>query len=160
MEYIVNNVPYIAQPTKTTCWNAAYKMMLAYKGKSKSPADSLPNDAEMRKRGILDSEFCRCRNKLGLTSSTYTAFLTAEAIKEKLAMYGPIWVSGKYCESSYKHIVVLVGVKSPPILFQDEVLINDPYSGFATSLNRARWIPLKRFVDRINKVAFSCQHWF
>jgi hypothetical protein len=134
-------------------------MMLKHKGKSQSIADSLPNDTEMRKRGIYDSEFARCRNAVGLTSSTYTAFLSAAAIEEKLKMYGPIWVSGRYCESSYKHIVVVVGVKSPLAFFRDEVLINDPYSGFTTSLNKARWIPLERFVERINKVAFACQHW-
>ena len=158
MEYIVKNVPYIAQKTKQTCWCAGYKMMLAYKGKPKSAADNLPEDAEMRKRGIRDSEFARCRNHLGLTSSTFTAFLSPEKIKDKLDMYGPIWVSGRYCESSYKHIVVLVGVRVP-VWGEDEVLINDPWSGFTTSLNKARWIPFKRFVERINKVAFSCQHW-
>ena len=159
MEYIVENVPYIAQKTATTCWNAAYKMMLAYKGKSKRKADRLPRDKQMRKRGILDSEFASCRNAIGLTSTVYTAFSSAEKIKERLEMYGPIWVSGKYCGSQYKHIIVLIGVKSP-ILSRDEVLINDPYSGFSTSLNRSRWIPLSRFIKKINKASFSCQHWF
>lgn len=158
MEFTVKNVPYMAQKTGATCWNAAYKMMLAYKGKDQKAADKLPNDKEMRKRGIYDSEFAQCRNKLGMTSSTYTAFLSAKQIEEKLRMYGPIWVSGRYCESNFKHIVVLIGIRVP-LVGKDEVLINDPYSGFATSLNKARWIPLERFVKKINRVAFSCQHW-
>jgi len=59
MEYIIE-VPYIAQETNATCWNAAYKMMLKYKNKPVSGADSLPNDAQMRERGILDPEFPVC----------------------------------------------------------------------------------------------------
>jgi len=84
MEYTIKKVPYISQNSATTCWNAAYKMMLDYKGKSKSVADSLPNDAAMRMRGIFDSEFLKCRQAVGLTSSTYQAFLSAEAIESKL----------------------------------------------------------------------------
>lgn len=158
MEYIVKGVPYIAQKTGQTCWNAAYKMMLAYKKKSQSAADKLPNDKEMRKRGIYDSEFADCRDKLGLASFTYTALLSAAVIKEKLEMFGPIWVSGRYCGSRNKHIVVLVGI-SVPLVGEDKVLINDPYSGYSTSLNKARWIPLERFTERINRVTYSCQHW-
>ncbi|MCA9127720.1 MAG: C39 family peptidase [Planctomycetales bacterium] len=158
MEYLVEGVPYIAQPTATTCWNAAYKMMLKYKGKSELAADSLPNDEQMRKRGILDAEFVACRQKIGLTSSTYKAFLTADDIKTKLQTYGPIWVSGTYCESAYKHIVVLRGVRSPWI-GDDEVYINDPYSGFKYGLDKPRWFPLDKFVSKINKVDFCCQHW-
>lgn len=158
MEYIVQNVPYIAQPTGATCWNAAYKMMLKYRGKSESLADSLPNDALMRERGILDREFALCRQNLGLSSSTHTGFQTVDAIKTKLEMYGPIWVSGDYCEGRYKHILILRGIKDP-LIGDAEVYVNDPYSGFRYGLIQPRWLNFKRFVERMNKVPFACQHW-
>ncbi|MCC6366100.1 MAG: C39 family peptidase [Bryobacterales bacterium] len=157
MEYIIE-VPYIAQETNATCWNAAYKMMLKYKNKPVSAADSLPNDAQMRERGILDPEFPVCRGALGLSSSTYKGFATVDDIKYKLETYGPIWVSGNYCEGRYKHIVVLRGVRDPWI-GDAEVCVNDPYSGFRYGLIKPRWIALDTFVKKMNSAAFSCQHW-
>lgn len=157
-DYYVEGVPYIAQATGETCWNAAYKMMLKYKKLSDSVADTLPNDSAMRTRGILDSEFAICRNALNLSSSTYKGFLTLDNVYDKLKSYGPIWVSGEYCESSFKHIVVLRGI-SNPIFGEAEVCINDPYSGFKHGWSKPRWIPFSRFIDRINKVNYACQHW-
>ena len=158
MEYIVPDVPYIGQKTPATCWNAAYKMMLKWKRREESNADSLPNEAAMRERGILDSEFLLCREKLGLTSSVASGFQTAEDIETKLNMYGPIWVSGDYCEGKYKHILILRGVRDPWV-GAAEVFVNDPYSQFRYGLPHARWIDLKLFAKRMNKVHFSCQHW-
>ncbi len=156
MEYKIE-VPYVAQKDIPTCWNAAYKMMLLYKGKDPTAADRLPNDKQMRDRGILDSEFMACRNQLGLSSSTYTAFASAEQIEEKLKSYGPIWVSGTYCEG-HKHILVVRGVRSP-FIGADEVWVNDPWSGFKFGLVQPRWIDLKNFVQRMNPVTAACQHW-
>ncbi len=158
---VTKTVKYIAQETEATCWKAAYKMMLNYKSgeQAESKANNLPNDAQMRERGILDSEFPACRGALGLSSSTYKAFLTADGIKEKLETYGPIWVSGDYCEGKYKHIVILCGIRDHWV-DETEVMINDPWSGFKHGLNKPRWIPLSRFTDRMNKVSFACQHWF
>lgn len=157
MEFTLTNVPYIAQQDDQTCWNAAYKMMLRYKdksGNSDGAADSLPNVAQMRERGILDAEFPYCRNKLGLCSSTYKGFLETEDIIWKLKAYGPIWVSGDYCEKMFKHIIVVTGAND------DEVICNDPYSGFRYGLVTPRKIPMRQFVSKINRVEFSCQHWF
>ncbi|MBI4910710.1 MAG: hypothetical protein HY820_44260 [Acidobacteria bacterium] len=156
MEYTVN-VPYVAQKEIPTCWNAAYRMMLMYKGKDPSAADQLPNDKQMRDRGILDSEFLACRNKLGMTSSTYKAFATADQIEEKLKFYGAIWVSGTYCEG-HKHILILRGIKRP-LIGSDEVLVNDPWSGFKYGLTKPRWIDLNTFVQKMNPVVGACQHW-
>jgi hypothetical protein len=158
MEYIVPDVPYIGQPDEATCWNAAYKMMLKYKGKNVTTADSLPNDKMMRERGILDGEFLACRSALGLCSSTYKGFQTVEDIASKLKSYGPIWVSGRYCDGKYKHIVVLRGIKDP--LFGDaEVYLNDPWSAFRYGLAKPRWLSLKSFTSKMNDAAYSCQHW-
>jgi hypothetical protein len=159
MEYIIPDVPYIAQDTNATCWNAAYKMMLKYRKKPEAAADSLPNDALMRERGILDPEFPGCRAVLGLTSSTYKGFLNADDIAEKLKFYGPIWVSGDYCEARFKHIIVLRGVKNP-LIGDAEVYVNDPYTGFRYGLSKPRWISLDTFINKINTASFSCQHWF
>ena len=157
-DYYVDDVPYFAQETSTTCWNAAYKMMLKYKDKPTSYSEVLPNHVQMRSRGILDSEFASCRDSLGLSSSTYKGLLTLDGIRDKLEMYGPIWVSGQYCESSFKHIVVLRGVRDPWYC-EAEVCINDPYSGFVGAKSEPRWIPFKRFVAKINAVQCACQHW-
>jgi len=159
MEYIVENVPYIGQKDGATCWNAAYRMMLKWKSKDESAADRLPNDAQMRERGILDQEFAACRGAVGLISSTYTGFQTADDIKSKLESYGPIWVSGDYCEGKYKHIVILRGVRDP-FIGDAEVYLNDPYSAFRYGLAKPRWMPLKTFVSKLNKVPYACQHWF
>lgn len=157
MEYIVNNVPYISQGAVETCWNAAYKMMLKYKGRDESAADRLPNDQKMRERGILDGEFHACRDALGLTSSVYTGFQTVDDLKYKLESYGPIWVSGFYCEG-HKHIWIVRGVKDP-LIGEAEVYINDPWSGFKYGLAKPRWVSFKTFKDKMNPVSFACQHW-
>lgn len=156
MEYTVD-VPYIAQPNQTVCWNASYKMMLKWKGKSESLADSLPNDAQMRQRGILDSEFFACRGALGLSSSVYTSFQTVEKLKEKLETYGPIWVSGFYCDG-HKHIVVVRGVRKG-WLSDPEVYVNDPYRGLTGAQARPAWWSFSRFSNKMNPVPFACQHW-
>jgi ABC-type bacteriocin/lantibiotic exporter with double-glycine peptidase domain len=158
MEYVIEGVPYIAQPTNATCWLASYQMMLAYKGKETSRAESLPNDIKMRERGILNGEFPICREALGMTSSTFKGFQSVDSIRLKLELYGPIWVSGNYCDGTFKHIVVLIGIKDPWI-GDASVCINDPYSGYKYGLSKSRWIPLDRFVKKMNQVAFACQHW-
>ncbi|MCZ2154260.1 MAG: hypothetical protein LC114_10255 [Bryobacterales bacterium] len=163
MEYIVD-VPYIQQPDQRTCWNAGYKMMLAYKGKDQSLADNLPNDALMRERGILDTEFPVCRDKLGLTSSIYTAFNDPKVLKDKLKWYGPIWVSGFYCDD-YKHIIVVRGIRIPWYSDEDDVTnwqvyVNDPYRSLAGAHGRPAWWSFTRFANKMNKVPFACQHWF
>ena len=50
------DVDYIKQETPTTCWNAGYKMMLRWTCMYESMADKLPNDKQMRERGILDGQ--------------------------------------------------------------------------------------------------------
>lgn len=159
MEYIVPDVPYIQQPDEATCWMAAYKMMLKYKGKSESAAESLPNHKMMRERGILDGEFLQCRSALGLISSVYTGFQSIDDIESKLKSYGPIWVSGRYCDGRYKHIVVLRGIRKQ-FLSDPEVYLNDPWSGFRYGLAKPRWLSLKSFTEKMNQSSYSCQHWF
>lgn len=158
MEYIVNNVPYVAQKDETTCWNAAYRMMLKYKsGKDPDAADRLPDAEKMKVSGIMDGQFLACRAALGLTSSTYKAFLTVEGIKDKLDYYGPIWVSGNYC-SGHKHILVVRGVRDP-IIGEAEVYVNDPYRGYKSGVNEPKWVSLSYFKNNINPVSYACQHW-
>jgi hypothetical protein len=159
MEYTLSNITYIAQPDDKTCWLAAYKMMLKYKGKPEVAAETLPNDTDMRQRGILDGEFLQCRTALGLCSSTYKGFLTVSDIEGKLKSYGPIWVSGKYCAGKYKHIVVVCGVRDT-LLDGQQVYIADPWSGYVGARSAPRWIDLSTFKTNINQVPFSCQHWF
>ena len=78
-------VTYIAQPDERTCWNASYKMMLDYRsmGRWNSKADNLPNDAQMRARGIYNSELRGCRDGLLFSSTNHKAFLTADSILRK-----------------------------------------------------------------------------
>lgn len=164
MEYIVD-VPYIQQPDQRTCWNASYKMMLKYKGKDESLADSLPNDAKMRERGILDSEFSTCRDKLGLTSSMFKVFKTPESLKERLEWYGPIWVSGYWAgENDHKHIVVIRGISIPwyassSDLSNWKVYVNDPFRALAGGKGKPSWWSFTRFAYKLNEVPFCCQHW-
>ncbi len=155
-DYIVPNVPYIPQKTYETCWLAAYKMLLAWKGRPQEMAESLPNHQIMRRDGILDSQFLACRTALGLMSSTYTGFRDADAIEGKLQSYGPIWVSGTYAKG-HKHIVVLRGVRGSGN--DAEVLINDPQTGMNISNPKDDWWPISWFSNRLNPVAFACQHW-
>jgi hypothetical protein len=155
-EYTVD-VDYLAQPDQKTCWNASYKMMLKYKKKVESLADSLPNDTEMRDRGILDSEFLSCRTSLGLSSTSYSCFKKAEDILAKLQTYGPIWVSGTYCDG-HKHIVVLRGVREG-YFSKPEVYVNDPYRGMTGAAARPAWWSLSYFAANLNPVAYACQHW-
>jgi hypothetical protein len=157
-DYEVDYVKYFSQEEETTCWEAAYKMMLYYKNKAESNVLFLPNREKMRERGILDSEFVRCRNNLGLCSSSFTGFLSREDIRSKLIMYGPIWVCGRYCASKYKHIVVLIGVRGSDDS-SAQVCINDPWSAYCGGAPKERWIPFKSFTGNINRVPFSCQHW-
>lgn len=156
-EYIVSNVPYIAQNTYETCWLASYKMMLAWRSKATDLAERLPNHQDMRREGIMDSQFPVCRKALGLLSSTYTGFRDADAIEGKLQSYGPIWVSGKYAKG-HKHIVVLLGVRGSG--GDAEVLVNDPATGMSISNAKSEWWPLGWFANRLNPVPFACQHWF
>lgn len=155
-DHIVKNVPYIAQTTYETCWLAAYKMMLAWKNKPQDMAERLPNHETMRNNGILDSQFLICRSALGLMSSTYTGFKDADAIEGKLQSYGPIWVSGTYAKG-HKHIVVLYGIRGSGN--GAEVLINDPATGMNISKPKPDWWPISWFANRLNPVAYSCQHW-
>lgn len=162
VEYIVD-VPYLKQPDQRTCWNACYKMMLAYKGKDQSAADSLPNDAKMRDRGILDSEFSTCRDKLGLTSSMYKAFQTPQSLRERLEWYGPIWVSGFYCDDN-KHVIVVRGIQIPwysssSDISNWQVYVNDPYRALTGADGKPAWWSFSRFARKLNEVPFACQHW-
>ena len=152
-------VKYIAQPDEKTCWNASYKMMLDYKsnGAWNSKADHLPNDAQMRDRGIYDSEFSACRDNLKLSSTTYKAFLTADGVKEKLDMYGPIWFSGFWAEG-HKHIVVVRGVREGYIS-APEVFVNDPIRALKGAAAQGTWWPYSKFLNNLNRVSFACQHW-
>jgi hypothetical protein len=157
-EYIVNNVPYIAQETYETCWLAAYKMMLAWGNRSQDLAERLPNNESMRQDGIMDSQFLICRSALGLSSSVYTGFKTADAIEDKLKKYGPIWVSGTYAKG-HKHCVVLYGVRTSWGWGSAEVLIQDPATGMRINNPKPDWWPIGWFANRLNPVAYSCQHW-
>ena len=154
-DYIVKEVPYIAQSTYETCWLAAYKMMLAWKRRPLDQAERLPNNETMRRDGILDSQFLSCRTALGLMSSTYTGFKEADAIEGKLQSCGPIWVSGTYAKG-HKHIVVLYGVRGSGK--DAEVLINDPQTGMSISKPKPDWWPIGWFTHRLNPVPFACQH--
>jgi len=157
-DYIVKNVPYIAQTEYETCWLAAYKMMLAWKGKPQTLAEQLPNHQSMRVTGILDGQFLSCRQALGLCSSSYTGFRNADAIEGKLQSYGPIWVSGMYAKKGHKHIVVLYGVRGSGN--DAEVLINDPATGMSITKPKPDWWPISWFSNRLNPVEYACQHWF
>lgn len=134
-------------------------MMLNYKrgAAGESRADSLPNCAEMRDRGIYDSEFAECRNALGLTSSVYTGFKTASSINDKLTMYGPIWCSGFWADG-HRHIIVPRGVREG-YFSSPEVFVNDPARGLSGAEGRGAWWSLGRFANRLNPVPFACQHW-
>jgi len=151
-------VKYIAQPDEKTCWNASYKMLLdwASSGAWNSRADRLPNDRLMRDRGILDSEFATCRNALSLNSSTYTAFLTPKGVRDKINMYGPIWCSG-YWANGHKHVVVLRGIREGTFSAA-EVFVNDPYRAFQGAAPVGTWWPFSKFVNNLNRVPFTCQH--
>jgi hypothetical protein len=153
------NVKYISQPDAQTCWNASYKMMLNYKkgASDEARADSLPNDSAMRSRGILDGEFSACRNALGLSSSVYTGFQTASAVKDKLEMYGPIWCSGFWAEG-HKHIIIVRGIREGYISAA-EIFVNDPIRGYKGAEARGAWWPFTRYVNHLNPVPFACQHW-
>ncbi len=153
------DVKYIQQADPRTCWNAGYKMMLNYKGGAgwEPRADGLPNDTEMRDRGIYDSEFATCRNALGLSSSVYTGFKTASAINDKITMYGPIWCSGFWADG-HKHVIVLCGVREG-YFSSAEVLVNDPGRGLAGAQGRSAWWSLGRFANHLNPVSYACQHW-
>lgn len=155
-EYIVSDVPYIAQNTYETCWLASYKMMLAWKGKSKELAEQLPDHRKMRQEGIMDAQLLGCRKALNLSSSTYTGFRDEEAIESKLQKYGPIWVSGFFA-SGHKHIVVLYGVRGSGSKAQ--VLINDPQTGMSITNPKPDWWSLGWFANRLNEVPYACQHW-
>ena len=87
------DVDYIKQETPTTCWNAGYKMMLRWTCMYESMADNLPNDKQMRDRGILDVEFLTCRRKLGLQSANYEDLGTPDGLAKILEEHGPIWVA-------------------------------------------------------------------
>lgn len=162
MELIVP-VPYIQQPDQRTCWNACYKMMLRFQGRPESEADSLPNDAKMRTRGIMDDEFCACRDKLKLTSSIYQGFKTPQQLKEKLERYGPIWASGFWADG-HKHIVVIRGIRiswysSESDISNWQVYVNDPFRKLAGAEAKPSWWSFSRFAYKLNEVPFSCQHW-
>lgn len=165
MEYTVD-VPYIKQETSTTCWNASYKMMLRYNSMYESMADQLPHDAEMRERGILDSEFGTCRSKLGLTSSSYNDLSTADSLQAVLQEHGPIWCAGLWAtdfsskdkeKPEFKHIVVIRGVRThwidPP-----DVYVNDPYRGYHGNAEPSWW-SWSHFWGKLHKVSQNCQHW-
>lgn len=157
-EIVVADVPYFAQKTYETCWLAAYKMMLAWRGNSKDLADRLPNHQTMRRDGILDWQLPVCRKALGMSSSSYTGFTNAGDIGLKLENYGPIWISGFYADG-HKHVVVLYGVRGSGSSAQ--VLINDPQSGMNLSYGdpKPAWWNLSWFAARLNAVPYACQHW-
>lgn len=157
MEYVIQNVPYVAQDGVTTCWKASYKMMLKYRKLDVSAADNLPASQAMVREGIKDYQFETCRTKLGLTSTNYKCFNTADNIEYMLRMYGPVWVSGFYCNGA-KHIVVLRGVKDP-FVGSAEVLLNDPWRGYKSGVCEPKWYDLQWFVDKMNPVMYACQHW-
>lgn len=156
MEYIVQNVPFVAQATYETCWMAAYKMLLKWNGGAEILAETLPGDKLMRKDGIMDYQFLPCREALHLSSTTHRGLRTAEDIAAKLSFYGPIWVSGFYA-SGHKHIVVLRGVKGKGT--DGEVMVNDPARGTAGAALKPDWWPLGWFINRLNPVDFACQHY-
>jgi ABC-type bacteriocin/lantibiotic exporter with double-glycine peptidase domain len=157
MEYIVEGVPYYQQPDQRTCWNASYKMILAYGCRKVGLADELPNNAKMRERGILDSEFPICRNALGLTSTRYTALKTVDGLKNALELYGPIWCSGFWCDGA-KHIVIVRGIREG-VFSKPEVYVNDPYRAITGAEGRPSWWTFSRFSAYLNPVPFACQHW-
>ena len=156
-EYIVSGVPYIAQTTYETCWLAAYKMMLAYKGKSQQLAEQLPNHKEMRVNGIMDSQLLGCRKALELSSSSYTGYKDPESVGWKLRNYGPLWVSGKFAKG-HKHIIVVYGIREP-LFGEPELLIHDPQTGMSITNVKPEWIAHSWFANRLNPVPYACQHW-
>jgi hypothetical protein len=156
---LIITVKYMKQADQKTCWNASYKMMLNYKKgvAGESEADNLPNDTEMRDRGIYDSEFPTCRNALKMSSTVYSGFKTASGINDKLTMYGPIWCSGFWADG-HKHIVVLCGVREGYIS-APEVFVNDPARALSGAQGRGAWWSLGKFANHLNPVPYACQHW-
>jgi len=152
-EYIIPNVPYVAQTDPRWCWNAGYRMMLLAAGRPDFLVDCFPNDADMKDRGILDSEFQACRDALGLTSSSWNSFNSLDKLQQKLEMYGPIWCSGFWCDG-HKHIVIARGVGD------QGVYVNDPYRGMTGAAARPSWWSWGKFVNNMNRVPFAFQHWY
>jgi len=152
-------VNYIAQPDEQTCWYASYKMMLDYQsmGAWVGRADHLPNIAQMKQRGIYDSELATCRNSVGMSSTTYKSFLTADSVADMLDMYGPIWCSGFWAEG-HKHIVVLRGIREG-YFSAPEVYVNDPRRALHGAAAWGAWWSFDKFVKNLNRVPFAFQHW-
>jgi Papain-like cysteine protease AvrRpt2 len=159
------DVPYIAQTTPTTCWNAGYKMMLRWTCMYESMADTLPNDKLMRQRGILDSDFAPCRMRLGMGSANWEDLSTPDGLAKQLEDHGPIWCAGFWAtdftlkdKPDFKHIVIIRGVKTH-IIGDDEVYVNDPYRGYSGAAAAPSWWSWSRFWNKLHKVPQNCQYW-
>jgi Papain-like cysteine protease AvrRpt2 len=159
------DVDYIKQETPTTCWNAGYKMMLRWTCMYESMADNLPNDKQMRDRGILDGEFLTCRRRLGLQSANYEDLGTPDGLAKILEEHGPIWVAGYWAtdftmkgKPDFKHIVIIRGVKTH-VFSEDEVYVNDPYRGYSGAAAAPSWWGWSRFWNKLHKVPDNCQYW-
>lgn len=153
-EVYETEVPYEGQATISTCWRACYRMLVGWKGKDRSIVDKLPNISKMLSRGILDSEFAACRDQLGLSSTRYTFFGTVSNVAHMVSTYGPIWVSGFYCNGS-KHIVLVTGVN----VDEKTIRVNDPWRSFTGAKGKPSWWGHGYFYKNINPVSFACQHW-
>jgi hypothetical protein len=153
--YECPNTYYVGQSTKETCWRAAYEMLLRYKGMDPKLADNLPNNSDMRTRGILDSEFAGCAKALGLGGIRYTYFKAIENLDWALRTCGPIWVSGFYCDG-YKHIVCVKGVD----VDDAKVLVNDPWRTFTGAKAKTVEWSFSYFANNLNPVPWACQLWY
>jgi hypothetical protein len=154
-EYECPHSYYVGQSTKETCWRAAYEMLLRHKAGDPQKAFNLPNAAQMSTRGILDSEFATCAKELGLGGIRYTYFQAIENLEHALRNWGPIWVSGFYCEGA-KHVVCVKGID----VDDEKVLVNDPWRSYTGAKGKAVQWSFSYFAKNINPVPWSCQLWY
>ena len=153
--YEVPRTYYIGQSTVATCWRACYEVMIRYAVGDPKTAYTLPDHKRMEKSGIKDPHFPVCAKALGLGGIRWHWFKDIENMNHALRCWGPVWVSGFYCDG-HKHVVVVKGID----LDEKHILVIDPWRGYVGAKGKAVEWSFSYFRNRINPVPWSCQLWY
>jgi hypothetical protein len=132
----------MGQPNNATCWWASYRMIYKFRNRTLDEIDSklnpIINLEDCKNNGLLDTDYARAANALGLRSWRGTEFNKkqgffdiglsdgAEAFLKELVV-SPLWVSRLIWIGSEKtyHIVIAVGYDDD----EKAIIYNNPYPG-------------------------------
>jgi hypothetical protein len=167
---IYYHVPFIPQPTNTSCWSSSIAMILWWRENEDaqmSLMDALtPEDVE-RNLPFFEFYFGHRLSSYDPAPLEYYNFISVQPSSFPVETFvdflnhGPLWAAYFGCEDPLEncgHVVVVVGIRGDGTPENTVVILHDPDAGTGVYPNlgvRDREMPYNEFIQRLNERALE-----